>query len=99
MSDEKTEEPTDKKLKDARKEGQVSRSSDLTDSISMLAVVVLLAGGASRFSDAMRAVVDTAMTFVGGDHSLTNMNTQLYKLGGVALSAIVPCVCTAALAA
>jgi type III secretion protein U len=99
MSDEKTEEPTDKKLKDARKEGQVSRSSDLTDSISMLAVVVLLVGGASRFSDAMRAVVNTAMGFVDGDHSLTNMNTQLYRLGGVALSAIVPCVCVAALAA
>jgi type III secretion protein U len=47
----------------------------------------------------MRAVVDISMGFVVGDHSLTNMNTQLYKLGGVALSAIVPCVCVAALAA
>jgi type III secretion protein U len=99
MSDEKTEEPTQKKLRDARKEGQVSRSSDLTDSISMSAVVLLLMAGASHFSDAMREAVTIATGFVNGDHSLTNMQTQLYKIGGLALSAIVPCVCIAALAA
>ncbi|QCP52299.1 EscU/YscU/HrcU family type III secretion system export apparatus switch protein [Trinickia violacea] len=99
MSDDKTEEPTDKKLRDARKEGQVSRSSDLVDAISMSAVMLLLIGGASQFSDAMREVVNIATGFVDGDHSLTNMNTQLYKLGGVALSVVVPCVCAAALAA
>ncbi|MFM0400357.1 type III secretion system export apparatus subunit SctU [Paraburkholderia aspalathi] len=99
MSDEKTEEPTQKKLRDARKDGQVSRSSDLTDSISMSAVVLLLMAGASHFSDAMREAVLIATGFVNGDHSLTNMQTQFYKIGGLALSAIVPCVCIAALAA
>lgn len=99
MSDEKTEEPTQKKLRDARKDGQVSRSSDLTDSISMSAVVLLLMAGASHFSDAMREAVLIATGFVDGDHSLTNMQTQFYKIGGLALSAIVPCVCIAALAA
>ncbi|MGF6768160.1 type III secretion protein U [Paraburkholderia sp. GAS199] len=99
MSDEKTEEPTQKKLRDARKEGQVSRSSDLTDSISMSAVVLLLMFGASRFSDAMREAVLIATSFLNGDHSLTNMQTQLYKVGMLALSAIVPCICIAALAA
>jgi type III secretion protein U len=99
MSDEKTEEPTQKKLRDARKEGQVSRSSDLTDSISMSAVVLLLMAGASHFSDAMRQGVLIAQGFVNGDHSLNNMQTQLYKIGGTALTAIVPCICIAALAA
>ncbi len=33
MSDEKTEEPTDKKLEDARKKGQVSKSRDLTGAL------------------------------------------------------------------
>lgn len=70
MSDEKTEEPTLNKLRDARKEGQASRSSDLTDAISMSAVILLLSAGASRFGDAMREGVLIATGFVNGDHSL-----------------------------
>ncbi|MDE1144626.1 MAG: type III secretion system export apparatus subunit SctU [Paraburkholderia tropica] len=99
MSEEKTEQPTAKKLKDARKEGQVSRSSDLTDAISMAAVVVLLAASASQLSDIFRAVMTLALDFVHGDHSIVNMQTQLYTIGGLALKASVPIACAAALAA
>ncbi|MDR3096671.1 MAG: type III secretion system export apparatus subunit SctU [Paraburkholderia sp.] len=99
MSEEKTEQPTPKKLKDARKEGQVSRSSDLTDAISMTAVVVFLVATASQMSDTLRALVDLALGFVNGDHSIVSMQTQLYKAGGLALRASVPVVCVAALAA
>ncbi len=96
-TDEKTEKPTSKKLKDAREEGQVSRSSDLTDGISMAVVVLVLAAGASHFTDVLRSIETIAMQFVNADHSLTNLHTQLFKLGGAALAAIVPCVCAAAL--
>jgi type III secretion protein U len=99
MSEEKTEQPTPKKLKDAREEGQVSRSSDLTDAISMSAVVVLLAASASQMSDVFRALVTLALDFVNSDHSIVNMQTQLYKVGGLALRASVPVACAAALAA
>ena len=46
-ADEKTEDPTPKKLSDARKKGQVARSTDLT-SVIILAVAVLLLGFASE---------------------------------------------------
>lgn len=36
---EKTEEPTPKKLEDARKEGNVARSKELSDSVMMLSVI------------------------------------------------------------
>lgn len=39
---EKTEEPTTKKLEDARKEGQVSKSQDLTTALSLLGLFVAL---------------------------------------------------------
>lgn len=39
---EKTEEPTAKKLEDARKKGQTSRSTDLTTSVSLLVFFVIL---------------------------------------------------------
>lgn len=39
---EKTEEPTSKKLSDARKEGQVAKGKDLTSSIMLLALFMVL---------------------------------------------------------
>ncbi len=48
MADEKTEQPTEKKLRDARNKGQVSKSSDLTQSVLFLtAATVLFFTGAS----------------------------------------------------
>ena len=37
---DKTEEPTAKKLEDARKEGQAAKSQDLTSAVSLLAFFV-----------------------------------------------------------
>jgi flagellar biosynthetic protein FlhB len=58
MADDKTEEPTQKKLKDARKKGQVVRSRDLAVAAATIAGVValgrlggrLLEGSASRLA-------------------------------------------------
>src|SRR5215831_7300628 len=40
---EKTEKPTPKRIKDARKKGNVAKSKDLTNAILFLATVMLLA--------------------------------------------------------
>jgi flagellar biosynthetic protein FlhB len=42
---EKTEEPTDKKLTDARKEGQVAKSKELGNSVSLIALFLVLKYG------------------------------------------------------
>lgn len=39
---EKTEEPTGKKLNDARKEGQVAKSKEIANAFSMLALFLML---------------------------------------------------------
>jgi len=44
MSGDKTEEPTPKKLKDARKKGQVAKSQDLTSSVLYIVGFAVLAG-------------------------------------------------------
>ncbi|WP_423760237.1 type III secretion system export apparatus subunit SctU [Burkholderia sp. NLJ2] len=98
MSDEKTEEPTDKKLRDARRDGEVSRSTDLSDAASMSAAVLFLVAAAGHFGDAMRALVEGALAFVFADHSLAEMTARLYELSGVALWAIIPLLFVAALA-
>ena len=39
---EKTEEPTAKKLEDARKEGQVAKSREVTNALSLIALFLIL---------------------------------------------------------
>lgn len=99
QSEDKTEQPTVKKLKDARKEGQVSKSADLTGAVSMGAVLLLLAAGSSYLQSSLREIVTIATQFVAGDHSITNMHVQLLKMVRAAVNPVVPCVCAAALAA
>jgi len=57
MSGEKTEQPTPKRLKDARKKGQVAKSNDLTQAALFLtATGVILAGGHAYISE-LRALM------------------------------------------
>lgn len=49
MSGEKTEPPTPKKIKDARKKGQVAKSNDLTQAALFIVGIGVLAGGGGFF--------------------------------------------------
>lgn len=99
MSDEKAEEPTEKRLRDARQDGQVSKSTDLTDAVTLSATVIVLMVGASTFADAFHALIDTAPGFVNTERSMSALIARLYKIGVQALLVIIPCVAAAALAA
>lgn len=98
MSEEKTEEPTEKRLRDAREDGEVSKSTDLTDAVTMAAALATLTLAAGAFAGAMRAIVTTALEFVAGDHSLPHLLARTASLGTRALIVIVPCVAAAAAA-
>ncbi len=98
MSDEKTEEPTDKKLRDARKDGQVSKSSDLADAISMTAAIGFVMATGAHLRDSMRQLVMSSLEFVNTPHTLTDMYDRLYRFGGIALLAVVPLALCAAFA-
>jgi flagellar biosynthesis protein FlhB len=66
---EKTERPTEKRLRDARRKGQVSKSQDLTSALLMLAAVVVfwLAGGwmAEWVRTSVQNYIGTAASFSG----------------------------------
>src|SRR5215475_1504625 len=57
MSGEKTEQPTPKRLKDARKKGQVAKSQDLTEAVLFLTAVGVLAAGGAAFMSELRAMM------------------------------------------
>jgi flagellar biosynthetic protein FlhB len=56
VSEQKTEKPTPKKLRDARKKGQVSKSRDITQSLLFLTSVAVLAFGGPTFVVAVKAM-------------------------------------------
>ena len=56
---EKTEEPTAKKLTDARNEGKVAKSKELDNAVGLLLLFVLLQVTMSNLGEGMIGVFDT----------------------------------------
>jgi flagellar biosynthesis protein FlhB len=57
MSEDKTEQPTAKRLKEARKKGQVAKSQDLTQAVLFLVAVGVLAAGGSAYVSELRGMM------------------------------------------
>jgi type III secretion protein U len=60
-SEEKTEEPTNKKIKDARKRGEVAVSKEFTGAVTYVVVFGLIWFGSSFFYKHLNRVVETAL--------------------------------------
>ena len=100
---EKTEEPTPKRLQDARNEGQVAISADLTTSILLIAGLCLLAAFGTWFAQAAAAtirfsIVDALTWELEGDalralvvHMIPLGGWSLAVIAGLALIAVVAC--------
>ncbi len=87
MSEEKTEKPTQKRLRDARKKGQVSKSQDLTSALMLItAVCILWLGGtltATVLLRTMKSGIETAGSFKGEltkDRALEFLNQGAWDL-------------------
>ena len=57
---EKTEQPTEKRLRDARRDGDVAKSHDLTQTATTLAWLLVLAGLAGYMADRVSALTEHA---------------------------------------
>ena len=82
MSGEKTEKPTEKRLRDARKKGQVSKSQDLTSALMLLAAVVIFwLGGkimATNLLQLTQKGIQTAGSF-SGEFTRERASALLYQ--------------------
>ncbi len=58
---ERTEKPTDKRMREARKRGQIPRSQDLVGAASVLVLVMVLPGALSRGSEALVRGIGASM--------------------------------------
>lgn len=62
---EKTEQPTDKRLRDARKKGQVAKSQDLTSAVMLIATVAVLALAGGWMGQTLLATMRAQILFAG----------------------------------
>jgi type III secretion protein U len=95
MSDEKTEEPTDKKLDDAKKKGQSPKSQDVNAAVSVFGVMVcLIAAGESMF-DGIKKVISLGFDHVAEIQGDDQMLAIAFDLGMRALLIVLPVVAAA----
>lgn len=84
MSGEKTEEPTEKKLEDARKKGEAPKSQDVNAAIGLLGLLVCFAvcanASAGHLLRIVTLVLDQGMT-VRGDEDMNAMAVALAQDG------------------
>ncbi|APC66491.1 type III secretion system export apparatus subunit SctU (plasmid) [Ralstonia solanacearum] len=77
MSDEKTEQPTDKKLEDAHRDGETAKSADLTAAAVLLSGCLLLALTASVFGERWRALLDLALDVDSSRHPVMTLKQTI----------------------
>lgn len=89
-SEDKTEEPSPKKLQDARKKGQVAKSIDLTSSIVLLGVMFLfIAFGQSLYLNGRQFLINTFNLITKEDMSLQQLKViSLFMLKNAAIVAL-----------
>lgn len=81
---EKTEQATDKKLSDARKEGQVAKSHDLTQAVSLMAFFIALkiwvgyvGSGFVNIFSGIYSRIGEMITLVGGEISIKDFSSLI----------------------
>ncbi|MDB5787008.1 type III secretion system export apparatus subunit SctU [Caballeronia mineralivorans] len=89
MSDEKTEQPTDKKLRDARRDGEVSKSTDLIDGVLLAGGALALIAGGNMLVDAARSSLTIALRFVSGEHDMVALAVALQQIGSRLAGAVL----------
>jgi type III secretion protein U len=92
MSDEKTEEPTQKKLLDAKKKGQSPKSQDVNAALSVFGIMVcLMAAGESMF-DQVRKLLALGLDHMAELHGDAQMLAIAFDIGMLALVIVLPVV-------
>jgi len=98
MSGEKTEKPTEKRLKDVREKGQASKSPDVTESASLLTLVIGLSATVVPLAEMIHTLIHTALEAVAGDRSLQSIWVALANIAKTGALLMVPIALVAALA-
>ncbi|SMQ95996.1 type III secretion system export apparatus subunit SctU [Xanthomonas fragariae] len=81
MSDEKTEKPTEKKLEDARKDGEMAISPDVTAAAVLLATLLVMKLAGSYLVEHLRALMLIGFDINTNTRDATALNRALGRIG------------------
>ncbi|KVO31351.1 type III secretion system protein HrcU [Burkholderia ubonensis] len=98
MAEEKTEEPTEKKLKKVREKGQVAKSKDVADAVTLAAVIGVMTAGESMLTGGLTRAIRTALDFVQGERTSQATLAALHDLAASAALTMLPFVVAAIVA-
>ncbi|MCX2865581.1 type III secretion system export apparatus subunit SctU [Paucibacter sp. PLA-PC-4] len=98
MSDDKTEEPTEHKLKQARDEGNVVKSQDIVAAVTALTAFGVLLIMADDAYGRLRRIVSLGIDFGGDDLDTAEMLRRMSTISVEAVYLIAPIVVAAAIA-
>lgn len=90
MSDEKTEEPTDKKLRDARRDGETVKSPDLSFSLLLIAASLGLSFAGPAMGEHLRALLGVALDMQASSGTDTDLRRAMGRIGIQALLLSIP---------
>lgn len=82
MADDKTEEPTEQKLRKAREKGEVAKSTDVVEVAALGSMLLVLQAGQHYMVDSFRAVIKTALDFMSGPRSLDALYVAFADMAG-----------------
>lgn len=92
MSDEKTEEPTEKKLKDARNDGETVKSTDLSFALLLLAASLGFSFAGPAMGDHLRALLHLALDVQSANREDFDARRAIAGIGIQALLLSLPLV-------
>lgn len=88
MSDDKTEEPSQQKLRKAREKGEVAKSTDVVEVVCLGSMLMVLQSGQHYLVESLRGVINSSMAFMSGPRSMDDLYTTLGDMAGHAVGMI-----------
>jgi type III secretion protein U len=90
MSDEKTEEPTEKKLRDARQDGETVKSPDLSFAMLLLAASLGLSLAGPAMGEHLKALLQIALDVDASGMTSADLRRAMARIGLQALLLSIP---------
>ncbi|CAB3725583.1 type III secretion system export apparatus subunit SctU [Paraburkholderia rhynchosiae] len=90
MADEKTEQPTDKKLRDARRDGETVKSTDLPFAAILLVASIGFTVAGPRMAEQLRLLMHRSLDVARMESPGVQLHDLLVEAGTVALMLILP---------
>ncbi|MBN3821472.1 EscU/YscU/HrcU family type III secretion system export apparatus switch protein, partial [Paraburkholderia sp. Se-20369] len=98
MAEENTEEPSARKLQNVREKGQVAKSKDVADAVTLAATIGVLSAAESLLMGGLTRTIRTALDFVQGERTPQATLSALHDLAVSAALTMLPFVAAAIVA-